>query len=55
MPAAFESCRRNGGAIRTKKIKGTDKYMRICIPRGGGPGSSVGGEVKTKKKKGGKG
>jgi len=47
MPEAFESCRRNGGKIRTKKIKGTNKYMHICIPKGGGP--SVGGHVKTKK------
>lgn len=48
MGKKFEACRRAGGTIKTKSIKGTNKYMRICIPKGGGP--SVGGHVKTKKK-----
>ena len=47
MPAAFDRCRREGGKIRTKPLKG-GKYMHICIPKGGG--ASVGGEVKTKQK-----
>jgi len=50
MSKEFESCRKAGGKIRTKTIKGTNKYMHICIPPGGGKGSSVGGEVHTKKK-----
>lgn len=47
-PAAFDRCRAAGGKIRTKTLSG-GKYMRVCIPKGGGKGSSVGGEVKTKK------
>lgn len=50
MGKEFEACRRAGGKIRTKSIKGTNKYMRVCIPPGGGKGDSVGGHVETKKK-----
>ncbi|MHA1303083.1 MAG: hypothetical protein ACTSPI_05205 [Candidatus Heimdallarchaeaceae archaeon] len=45
MPEAFEICRRNGGKIRTKKLKG-NKYMHICILKG----KTYAGEVKKKKK-----
>ena len=48
MPAAFDRCRKGGGTIKTKRIDKTH-YMHICIPRGGGKGDSVGGEVKTYK------
>jgi len=49
MPKEFDSCVRRGGKVRTMQIKGRPgKYMRICVPPGGGP--SVGGHVKTKKK-----
>lgn len=49
MPKAFEKCVAGGGKVRTKKI-GQEKYIHICVPKGGGPGDSVGGEVKKKKK-----
>lgn len=48
MPASFDACRKAGGKIRTKKI-GESKYMRICIPKEGGP--SKGGHVKKKKRR----
>jgi len=50
MPKAFEDCVKRGGKVRRKKLKGTDKYINICIPPGGSKGDSVGGEVHTKKK-----
>ncbi len=43
MPEGFENCRKNGGKIRTIKLKG-NKYMHICILNG----KSFPGEVKTK-------
>jgi len=43
MPATFDKCRAGGGKIRTKHIN-KKEYMRICIPKGGGP--SVAGEVR---------
>ena len=45
MPAGFDMCRKNGGRIRTKKLKG-GKYMHICFL----DGKSYAGEVKTAKK-----
>lgn len=49
MPAAFDRCRAAGGKIRTKRLSPTH-YIHVCIPPGGGKGSSVSGEVKTYKK-----
>jgi hypothetical protein len=43
MPQPFETCRKNGGKIRTIQLKG-GKYMHICILNG----KSYKGEVKTK-------
>jgi hypothetical protein len=56
MPKEFNKCRKQGGKIRTKKLKG-DKYMKVCVrPKGKkGPrgGRTVGGEVhKSKTKRG---
>lgn len=48
MPQAFDSCVKNGGRVRTIKLKG-DKYMHVCFPKGGG--KSIPGEVKTKEQK----
>ena len=48
MPKDFEQCVDQGGKVRTKVPK-PGRYQKICIPPGGGKGSSVGGEVhKTK-------
>lgn len=44
MPADFEKCVREGGRVRTKKLKG-NKYMHICFLRG----KSYAGEEKTSK------
>lgn len=44
MPEAFDRCRRNGGRVRTKKLKG-GKYIHICFKGG----KSYAGEVKTVK------
>src|SRR3990167_453061 len=44
MPAAFDACVKNGGRVRTKKVKGG--YIRVCFPKGGGPG--IGGEMHKK-------
>ena len=52
MPKEFDACVKAGGRVRRKRLKGTNKYINICIPKGGGKGSSVGGEVHTMKKKG---
>jgi putative hemolysin len=48
MPAAFEKCVREGGRVRTKKLK-DGRYVHICYPPGGGP--SEAGEVKKKQDK----
>ena len=45
MPKGFEKCVKNGGRVRTKKLKG-DKYIHICFINN----KSYAGEVKTKKK-----
>jgi len=45
MPAAFESCVKRGGRVRTKTLSG-NRYMRICYIGG----KSFAGEVKTRKK-----
>ena len=29
MPKKFDACVKAGGKVRTKKIKGTNKYMKI--------------------------
>jgi len=49
MPADYEACIKGGGRVRTKKID-AEHYIHICIPKGGGKGDSVSGEVKTYKK-----
>ena len=46
MPIAFNRCVKNGGRVRTKKLKG-GKYMHICFLGG----SSYAGEIKKKKSK----
>ena len=46
MPKDFEDCVKNGGKVRTKKLK-DGKYMKICYDKNG---NSHSGEVKTKKK-----
>jgi hypothetical protein len=48
MPKKFTQCVARGGKVRTKELGG-GKYVKICIPKGGG--SSVGGEVHKKKGK----
>lgn len=48
MPRNFDKCVYEGGRVRTKKL-GKNKFIHICFPKGGG--SSVAGEVKTKKRK----
>ena len=46
MPAKFNRCVSGGGKVRT--IKPNKKtYIKICIPKGGGP--SVRGEVHKRK------
>lgn len=45
MPADFEKCVREGGRVRTKKIKG-NKYIHICYDK---QGKAHAGEVKTAK------
>lgn len=44
MPVQFDSCVKNGGKVRTKKLKG-GKYIHICWING----TSYSGEVKKKK------
>ena len=46
MPKAFDDCVKNGGRVRTKKLKG-GKYIHICFLKG----KSYAGEVKTAEKK----
>jgi len=45
MPAGFDKCVRDGGRVRTKKLKG-GKYMKICFLKG----KSYAGEVHKKEK-----
>lgn len=45
MPIKFDNCRKRGGRIRTKSLKG-GKYMHICFIGG----KSFAGEVKKRKK-----
>lgn len=49
MPEDFDRCVAGGGKVRTKTID-SRRYMHICIK----DGQTYGGEVKTKKAKGGK-
>ena len=49
MPKSFETCVKRGGKVRTKSLSG-NRFIHLCIPKGGG--SSIAGEVKTKEKKG---
>ena len=44
MPADFERCRKNGGRVRTKSLKG-GKYQHFCYKGG----KSYAGEVKENK------
>ena len=46
MPAAFDSCVKNGGRVRTLSLA-NDKFRRMCFIGG----KSFAGEIKTKKKK----
>lgn len=45
-PSGFDKCVKNGGRVRTKKLRG-NKYVRICFLKG----KSYAGEVKERKKK----
>lgn len=45
MPKAFNDCAKNGGKIRTKKLK-NGKYIRICYDK---EGNSYPGEIKKVK------
>jgi len=47
MPADFDKCVKEGGRVRTMKVKG-GRYMHICFDK---QGKSHAGEVKTKKEK----
>lgn len=47
MPKAFEKCVKQGGKVRTKKLKGK-KYIRLCKKKSGG---WTKGYVKKKKGK----
>jgi len=44
VPKAFEDCVKAGGKVRRKRID-KEHWMNFCIPKGGGKGDSVGGEV----------
>ena len=46
MPAKFDRCIKAGGRVRTVKPK-AGRYVRVCYPKGGGPGIS-GGVKKNK-------
>jgi hypothetical protein len=46
MPEAFLNCVKNGGRVRTTKLK-NGRYIKICYK----DGNSYSGEVHTKKKK----
>lgn len=45
MPKEFENCVKNGGRVRTKKLK-NGRYMKICYDKNG---NSHPGEIKKKK------
>lgn len=45
MPKDFDNCVKNGGRVRTKKLK-DGKYIHVCFLNG----KSYAGEVKEKKK-----
>ncbi len=45
MPKAFDRCVKEGGRVRTRKLRG-NRFMRICFDRNG---KSHTGEVKTRK------
>jgi hypothetical protein len=47
MPQGFETCRADGGTIRTMKMKG-GRYMKVCYDKAG---KSHAGEMKTGKAK----
>lgn len=47
MPADFDKCVKEGGRVRTMKVKG-GRFMRICFDK---QGKSHAGEVRTKKEK----
>ena len=47
MPADFDKCEREGGRIRTMKLK-DGRYMHVCWDK---QGKSHAGEVKSKKEK----
>lgn len=46
MPKDFDECVKNGGKLRTKKLK-NDRYIHICYDK---KGKAHSGEVMTKKK-----
>lgn len=50
MPADFDKCARDGGNIRTEKLK-SGKYFHICYDKNG---KSHAGEVKQEQSNGGK-
>ena len=45
MPADFDKCVKEGGRVRTMKVKG-GRFMRICFDK---QGKSHAGEVKHRK------
>lgn len=45
MPKEFDECVREGGKVRTKKLKG-GKYIHLCFEK---DGESHAGEVKKRK------
>lgn len=49
MPKEFDNCVKAGGKVRTRRVD-SKHYMHVCIPKGGGKGDSIGGEVKEYKK-----
>jgi hypothetical protein len=48
MPKKFDQCVSGGGKVRTI-TPNSSTYIKVCIPKGGGP--SVRGEVHKKKGK----
>ena len=46
MPEGFDKCRREGGRIRTMKLK-DGRYMHVCFDK---QGKSHAGEIHTKQK-----
>jgi len=47
MPADFDRCVKEGGRVRTIKLKG-NRYMHVCYDK---KGDAHPGHIKTKKKK----